>query len=245
MREWIPDPIDALDAWLRGEFVRINTRLEEAYFAEPHRRDPRQAAARRPQVRVAAAGWPARGARCRLWPRFRLTRGRATACSASWATISRPASATRLRSAMKWARERRPGPSPCGSAAHSVSLRASYSPTSRSSTMRSRPLSHFHVAAGREVFIRWNALAVLAYQRAAMHCAALRRSAYPAASPRISSSRPRRLARRAALQPGAGRELDVARFYFNIRPYFKTYRVGSVDYRGANAGTSPPSTRST
>src|SRR5258708_6554679 len=30
----IPDPIDALDAWLRGEFVSINTRLEEAYFAE-------------------------------------------------------------------------------------------------------------------------------------------------------------------------------------------------------------------
>jgi hypothetical protein len=28
------DPIDKLDRWLRGEFVRINTALEELYFAE-------------------------------------------------------------------------------------------------------------------------------------------------------------------------------------------------------------------
>lgn len=30
----VGDPIDDLDAWLRGDFVRINTALEEAYFAE-------------------------------------------------------------------------------------------------------------------------------------------------------------------------------------------------------------------
>ena len=24
--------------------------------------------------------------------------------------------------------------------------------------------------------------------------------------------------------------------YFNVRPYFKTYRLGDADYRGANAG---------
>ena len=28
------DPIDQLDGWLRGDFVRINTALEEKYFAE-------------------------------------------------------------------------------------------------------------------------------------------------------------------------------------------------------------------
>ena len=27
------DPIDQLDGWLRGDFVRINTALEEVYFA--------------------------------------------------------------------------------------------------------------------------------------------------------------------------------------------------------------------
>lgn len=31
-------------------------------------------------------------------------------------------------------------------------------------------------------------------------------------------------------------ELDVARFFFCVRPYFKPYRVGKEVYRGANAG---------
>ncbi len=31
-------------------------------------------------------------------------------------------------------------------------------------------------------------------------------------------------------------KLDVDRFFFNVRPYFKPYRVGRQEYRGANAG---------
>src|SRR5215204_3866259 len=30
----LSDPVDQLDFWLRGEFIRINTALEEIYFAE-------------------------------------------------------------------------------------------------------------------------------------------------------------------------------------------------------------------
>ena len=33
-----------------------------------------------------------------------------------------------------------------------------------------------------------------------------------------------------------GRTLDVDDFFFRVRPYYKPYRVGSVEYRGANAG---------
>ncbi len=33
-----------------------------------------------------------------------------------------------------------------------------------------------------------------------------------------------------------GRNLDVDDFFFRVRPYYKPYRVGSVEYRGANAG---------
>ncbi len=32
------------------------------------------------------------------------------------------------------------------------------------------------------------------------------------------------------------RELDTERFFFCVRPYFKTHRVGHAEYRGANAG---------
>ena len=31
-------------------------------------------------------------------------------------------------------------------------------------------------------------------------------------------------------------KLDVKRFFYNIRPYYKSYRIGRRDYRGANAG---------
>jgi hypothetical protein len=30
--------------------------------------------------------------------------------------------------------------------------------------------------------------------------------------------------------------LDVARFFYSVRPYYKPYRVGRQEYRGANAG---------
>jgi hypothetical protein len=32
------------------------------------------------------------------------------------------------------------------------------------------------------------------------------------------------------------RELDVNRFFYSVRPYYKPYRVGRQEYRGANAG---------
>jgi hypothetical protein len=32
------------------------------------------------------------------------------------------------------------------------------------------------------------------------------------------------------------RDLDVERFFYNVRPYYKPYRVGRQEYRGANAG---------
>lgn len=31
-------------------------------------------------------------------------------------------------------------------------------------------------------------------------------------------------------------QLDVQRFFFSVRPYYKPYRVGRLEYRGANAG---------
>ena len=31
-------------------------------------------------------------------------------------------------------------------------------------------------------------------------------------------------------------ELDVDRFFWNVRGYYKPYRVGRQEYRGANAG---------
>jgi hypothetical protein len=87
------------------------------------------------------------------------------------------------------------------------------------------------------LFIEYNCLSIFSYVRAAD---ALRRV------PPLGVSHPVTLvllqSAEAALQEVVkyNRELnarlDVDRFFFNVRPYFKPYRVGRNEWRGANAG---------
>lgn len=86
-------------------------------------------------------------------------------------------------------------------------------------------------------FVTYNALGVLAYRRAAH---ALRQippmgvstpmTGYLLEDARTALEDVLRFNRRLAA------ELDVDRFFYNVRPYFKPYRVGTKEYRGANAG---------
>ena len=95
----------------------------------------------------------------------------------------------------------------------------------------------FTTLADERVFVTYNGLGVLAYQRAAN---ALRR--IPAIG--VSSPLAEYLLDDAAAaldevlraNRTLAETLDVDRFFFNIRPYFKPYRVGGVEFRGANAG---------
>lgn len=88
-----------------------------------------------------------------------------------------------------------------------------------------------------DVFTRYNALGVLAYQRAA---SALRRAGGvpvdgPLAAQLLDDAR-------SALDDVLGfsrtlaAELDRDRFFLNVRPYFKPHVVCGHEYRGANAG---------
>ncbi|RJL35796.1 monodechloroaminopyrrolnitrin synthase PrnB family protein [Bailinhaonella thermotolerans] len=87
------------------------------------------------------------------------------------------------------------------------------------------------------VFVTYNGLGVLAYQRAAAALAPI---------PALGVSSPLATylleGARAALDDvlafnrALSGELDPGRFFLNIRPYFKPYRVGGVEYRGVNAG---------
>jgi hypothetical protein len=92
-----------------------------------------------------------------------------------------------------------------------------------------------------EIFIRFNALGVFAYYGAAE---ALRGIANIGVSSLVASylfDRAEALLRDVLLfNQELARQLNVERFFFNIRPYFKTYRVGDTDYRGANAGDFSP-----
>ncbi|MBD9597404.1 DUF1864 family protein [Ensifer sp. ENS05] len=86
-------------------------------------------------------------------------------------------------------------------------------------------------------FIKYNCLSILGYIRAAD---VLRRIiplgvTHPVAEDLFAAAK-------AALEDVCrsnaqlDEQLDVRRFFFNIRPYFKPYRVGRNEYRGANAG---------
>ncbi|MGL6280187.1 MAG: monodechloroaminopyrrolnitrin synthase PrnB family protein [Gaiella sp.] len=87
------------------------------------------------------------------------------------------------------------------------------------------------------VFIEYNCLSILAFIRAAD---VLRRVPPLGVTHPISVTLFRDA--RAALEDviryndELDEKLDVDRFFFNVRPYFKPYRVGRQVYRGANAG---------
>ena len=106
-----------------------------------------------------------------------------------------------------------------------------------------RNLAHrgFHKSftwlAGEQLFITYNCLSILGYIRTAD---VLRRIlplgvTHPVA-PHLLQEATRALLDVAAFNAHLDKTLDVRRFFYNIRPYFKTYRVGRNEYRGANAG---------
>jgi hypothetical protein len=88
-----------------------------------------------------------------------------------------------------------------------------------------------------EIFIRLNALGVIAYQRAAH---ALRGIADVGVSGEVAGylfdAAEVALLDVLKFNQDLSRQLNVDRFFLNIRPYFKTYQVGDREYRGANAG---------
>lgn len=231
------DPIGQLDAWLRGEFIRINTQLEEAYFAE--RVDVISGRPELDALKLALLrdGGPLmeRVARMPTLPDDARASYRLlgmigyylAACERHQAGLSDTDGGRQAA----WGVSLRIGSSlgvvPRYVFAHQALFNDAVA--GRSRTFTSLP--------DEEIFIRFNALGVLAYQRAAN---ALRGIATMGVSNPVASY----LLDDAAAALGdvlrfnqeLSKQLNVERFFFNIRPYFKTYRVGHVDYRGANAG---------
>ena len=88
-----------------------------------------------------------------------------------------------------------------------------------------------------QIFITYNCLAILAYIRDAD---VLRRVLPLGVTHPVAATLLRDV--ESALKDVAAHNtvldatLNVKRFFYNIRPYFKTYRVGRTEWRGANAG---------
>ena len=231
------DPIEQLDGWLRGEFVRVNTALEEAYFAE--RVDviagrPELDALKLTLLRQGGAlmerlaSMPALPDEPRASYRLLGLVGHyLAACQRHQAALSDTQGGRRAA----WGVSQRIG------SALGVVPRFVFAHQALFNEAIAGRYRTFTSLADEEVFIRFNALGVLAYRRAAN---ALRGIADMGISNPVAAylfdDAEVALGDALRFNQELSRQLDVARFFFNIRPYFKTYRVGHADYRGANAG---------
>lgn len=224
--------VDDFDQWIRNDFVTLNTRLEEAYFAAGvqiltgaddlealKRRIAREGAELTGRITERRSVPAGRDERYELLGSVGLYLG---ACgrhgvegpqSAAWPL------AQLLGSSL--------GVAPRFVFAHQALYNRAVGDRFRT----------FTALDDERTFVMYNGLSLLAYQRTAD---ALRR----VATLGVSSPLTAYLLREAqaglddVMEFGRtlSKTLDADRFFLNIRPYFKSYRVGRAEYRGANAG---------
>jgi hypothetical protein len=220
--------VEEFEGWLRQDFVELNTELEEAYFAAgsellPDLDDTKRELARTGGeliARVLADHTPAAAVR----DRYRLLGAVGfylAACRRHGVDGAEQAGslAQLLGSSL--------GVAPryvfAHQSIHNPAVHGSY--------------RLFTSLPDEQLFVTHNGLAVLAYQRVAE---ALRRIpsmgvSHPLAT-YLFEQAVRSLEDVLRFSRVLAETLDVDRFFRNVRPYFKPYRVGGVVHRGANAG---------
>jgi hypothetical protein len=241
------DPIERLDQWLRGDFVRINTALEEKYFAGRIDVICGRADVDELKKELLRQGGP-------LMERLADLPDLPADPHASYrllGLIGHYLAACQRHEAFASA-QGYGGTSPVDreggrQAAWTVSIeignaldivpRLVFAHQSLFNDAIAGRYRTFTSLPDEDIFIRFNALGVLAYYRAAE---ALRGIANIGVSSVVAAylfdEAEAALADVLRFNQDLATQLNVERFFFNIRPYFKTYRVGDVDYRGANAG---------
>ncbi|MFC9603952.1 monodechloroaminopyrrolnitrin synthase PrnB family protein [Streptomyces niveus] len=228
--------VDDFDRWIRNDFVALNTRLEEAYFAAGA-----QILHGRPELETVKARIVGEGAeliarttrsdsmpppiptdddeRYELLGSVGLYLGACRRHEIDGQQATTWPLAQLLASSL--------GVAPRFVFAHQALYNRAVGDTFRT----------FTALADERAFILYNGLSVLAYQRTAT---ALRRVPTLGVSSPLTAYllREARSGLDDVLDLGRtlSKTLDVDRFFLNIRPYFKPHRVGGVEYRGVNAG---------
>jgi len=234
----LTSPVVALDAWIRGRFKDLNTELEEHYFGlenpaavEEHCLETKSALRDEGRALVAS-----------VLAEDRPPTDEDTAYDVL-GNVGLYMAALRRHELTNPDREQR-SPFPEASAiAQKLALGLGVVPRFATAHINLRNLAHegFHKSftwlKDEQIFITYNCLSILGYIRAAD---VLRRIVPLGVTHPVSIHLLReaeRALRDVALHNKVLDEtLDVRRFFYNIRPYFKTYRVGRTEYRGANAG---------
>lgn len=231
--------MERLDRWMRTSFVDANTLLEEAYFAEG--RDVLDGRADLDAVKTAqvreGAELVARVAdedrlptdpdgRYELLGMVGYVLG---ACRRHEVDLVDTVGSTLAKRV--WTTASRLGSS-LGVAPRFVFAHQALFNTARRDSFRT-----FTSLPDEAAFLRSNGLAVLAYRRAAHSLRQISPMGVsnPMAAYLLENARSA-LGDVLRFNQNLSETVDVTRFYLNIRPYFKPYLVGGVEWRGANAG---------
>lgn len=229
---------EAFERWIRNDFVALNTALEEVYFARRDRADV-EGAGDDLKEQVLEGG--------RVYVRALMVEGNTDEgfdrAFNLLGDLGLYMASLRRHEITNPARE---DTSPLHEAsALGLNIGASLGLAPRFATshlsthnfaVNGRPKS-FTSLSDEALFLDYNTRGILAYKRAAdalMRVSPLGVS-HPAAEMLFADAR-NALRDVAAFNDALFIKLDRDRFFYNVRPYYKTYRVGRTEYRGANAG---------
>ncbi len=229
---------EAFDRWIRGPFVALNTELEALYFARPDRADVEGVGAaikarlqREGQAHVVA-----------LWQEGNTGDGFETAFGVL-GNVGMYLGALRRHEQTNPAREERSPFREASSLAMHVGTSIGMVPRFATAHLAQRNFAvrglrkSFTSLADEFLFIDENTRGILSIQRAAdaLGRIVLLGVSNPVADVEFTAALAALETARAANERlFAG--LDVERFFYSVRPYYKPYRVGRTEYRGANAG---------
>ena len=229
---------EAFEQWIRTSFVEMNTELEELYFAQSDRAavvgrgDPIKTALR-DEGRVYVAQLLAEG---NTGDGFDSAFGVLGSVGMYLAALRRHELTNPMRE------ERSPFVEASSLALHigaSLGMAPRFSTAHLSTHNRARAgiRKSFTSLADEFLFIDENTRGILCLQRAAD---ALSRIVQLGVSSPVADVlfEEAKAALREVIRFNERlmRELDVERFFYCVRPYYKPYRVGRQEYRGANAG---------
>ncbi len=232
------DRSHAFDGWIRGEFTELNTSLEELYFTQQDRAnvdgigmDLKQQLLEQGQRHIL--GLLQEGNTDEGFDRGFDLLGNVGLYMAACERHGITSASRDARSSLQEA------------SALAMQLGASLGVTPRFAT--SHLATHNRAVTGRcksftrleaeRIFNDYNTLAIFAYKRAAD---ALLRTLPLGVTHRVTCDLLKAagdaLRDVTAYNATLFETLDIERFFYNVRPYFKSHRVGQHLYRGANAG---------
>jgi len=229
---------DAFDRWIRGAFVEMNTELETLYFAQEDRANvlgvgDRVKAAIRDEGHVHVVA---------LWQEGNTGDGFESGFEVLGNVGLYLAALRRHELTNPLREERSPFPEASSLALHvgaSIGMAPRFATAHLATHNRAvnGVRKSFTSLPDEFLFIDENTRAIMGFQRAADALSRLLPLGVtnPVADVQFASAAAA-LREVMAINAKLFAELDVERFFFCVRPYYKPYRVGRQEYRGANAG---------